>query len=119
KSVLEQKEPNKCPRGSKAGPVGHANGVVSFGNERVHEGVTIESFFIANGLGFYVEGHSPVQLEFFSKGKYVNLRGGAGFGPRLLTEVPLVETVPGAPDASTETINVKVGAARRAHGKTF
>ena len=37
----------------------------------------------------------------------------------MLTEVPLVETVPGAPDASTETINVKVGAARRAHGKTF
>jgi hypothetical protein len=111
KATLEAKEPSKCPKGSKAGPTGHANGVVSFGKERVHEEVTIESFFIPNGLGFYVEGHSPVQLEFFSHGEYTRLGGGGGFGPELITEVPLVETVPGAPDASTETINVKVGTA--------
>ena len=117
KAAHEAKEPKKCPKGSKAGPLGHANGVVSFGNERVHEEVTIESFFIAGGLGFYVEGHSPVQLEFFSNGHYTKLSGGGGFGPELITEVPLVETVPGAPDASTETISVKVGAAYKKNGK--
>ena len=30
-----------------------------------------------------------------------------------------METVPGAPDASVEKINVKVGAARKEHGKTI
>src|SRR5437588_12713911 len=39
-SALEAKEPKKCPSKSKAGPVGHANGVVSFGSERVHEELT-------------------------------------------------------------------------------
>jgi hypothetical protein len=116
---LEAKEPKKCPSGSKAGPVGHANGVVAFGSERVHEEVSIESFFTSAGLGFYVEGHSPVQLEFFSNGKLTKLGGGGGFGPEVVTEVPLVETVPGAPDASTETINVKVGAAIKKGGKAI
>jgi hypothetical protein len=117
--ALKNNGPAACPRGSKAGPVGHANGVVSFGKERVHEQVSIESFFAANGLLFYVEGHTPVQLEFVSPGHYTKLGGGGGFGPELITEVPLVETVPGAPDASTETINVKVGTAIRSHGKTI
>ncbi len=116
---LEAKEPKKCASSSKAGPVGHANGVVAFGSERVHEEVSIESFFISGGLGFYVEGHSPVSLEFFSKGHYTQLGGGGGFGPELITEVPLVETVSGAPDASTETINVKVGAAIKKKGKAI
>jgi len=115
--ALKNTGPKACPKGSKAGPVGHAEGVVSFGTERVKEAVTIESFFSANGLVFYTEGHSPVQLEFVSAGRYFNLGGAGGFGPKLVTQVPLVETVPGAPDASVEKINVKVGAARRSHGK--
>ncbi|HEY4427686.1 MAG TPA: hypothetical protein VGN08_05740 [Solirubrobacteraceae bacterium] len=116
--TLEAKEPAKCPKAAKAGPTGHAEGVVRFGKgEPTKESVTIESFYIAGGLGFYTEGHSPVQLEFFSKGKYTSLGGGGGFGPELITEVPLVETVPGAPDASVEFINVKVGSAFKSHGK--
>jgi len=117
KATLEQSGPSRCPKGSAAGPVGHALGVVSFGAERVREEVSIASFFAANGLLFYTEGHSPVQLEFVSAGRYFNLGGAGGFGPKLVTQVPLVETVPGAPDASVEKINVKVGAARRSHGK--
>jgi hypothetical protein len=115
--ALEAKEPKKCPHTSVAGPVGHANGVVAFGNERVHEEVSISSFIVAGGLGFYVEGHSPVQLEFFSRGHYLHLGGAGGFGPELVTEVPLVETVPGAPDASTENIKIQVGSAIRKNGK--
>ena len=52
-------------------------------------------------------GHSPVSLEILSKAHYVKL--GGGFGPKLIAEVPLVETVPGAPDASVLRISVKVG----------
>ena len=118
-ATLKNMGPSRCPTGSRAGPVGHASGVVAFGNERVHESVTIESFFTPNGLLFYTEGHSPVQLEFVSAGRYLHLGGGGGFGPELTTAVPLVETVPGAPDASVETINVKVGTAMRSHGRTI
>jgi hypothetical protein len=118
-AALEAKEPKKCPGASKAGPVGHAKGVVGIGHELVFEEVSIESFVIGGGLGFYVEGHSPVQLEFFSHGTYKQLGGGGGFGPELETEVPLVESVPGAPDASTEQISVKVGSAVKKGGKAI
>ncbi|MEA2315128.1 MAG: hypothetical protein QOI03_1820 [Solirubrobacteraceae bacterium] len=118
-AVLKQSGPSKCAGGSAAGPVGHAKGVVAFGTTRVPEEVSIKSYFTSGGLLFYVEGHEPVQLEFVSSGKYTKLGGGGGFGPELITEVPLVETVPGAPDASTETINVKVGTAIKSHGKTI
>ncbi len=39
--------------------------------------------------------------------------------PEYITEVPLVETVPGAPDASTESINVTAGAAIKKGGKAI
>jgi hypothetical protein len=118
--ALKNTGPKACPKGSSAGPVGHAEGVVRFGaGEPTKETTTIESFFVANGLAFYVEGHTPVQLEFVSAGKYVSLGGGGGFGPELITEVPLVETVRGAPDASVEKINVKVGAAIKKNGKAI
>ena len=87
-------------------------GIVAFGAERVPEEATLESFYApGGGLEFFTAGHSPVSLEILSTAKYVDLGGAGGFGPKLITEVPLVETVPGAPDASVETINVKVGSA--------
>ena len=119
RATIEQKRGKGCPKGSAAGPVGHGLGIVSLGNTRVPEEATIESFFApGGGLLFYTEGNSPVQLEFISSGKLTNLNGGGGFGPKLITEVPLVETLPGAPDASEEQINVKVGAAYKKNGKT-
>jgi hypothetical protein len=122
KSNLEPagKGPSACPKGSAAGPVGSALGVVSFGKERVPEELTIESFYApGGGIEFFSAGHSPVSVEILSSGHYVNLNGGAGFGPKLLTEIPLVETVPGAPDASVEKINVKAGSAIKKGGKTI
>ena len=112
-TTLEQT--GKCAANTHAGPLGHALGVVSFGSERVPEEVEIQPYFSGNGLEFYVAGHSPVALEFISKGHYIG--GGSGFGQKLVSEVPLVETVPGAPDASAESISVKVGAAYKKHGK--
>lgn len=111
--------PGACPRNSAAGPVGRVLGVVAFGKERVPEEATIESFYKpGGGLSFFTAGHSPVSLEILSRARYANLGGGGGFGPKLIAEVPLVETVPGAPDASAERISVKVGSAMKVHGKT-
>jgi hypothetical protein len=111
-SVLtEEKEPKKCPKGSKAGPVGHALGYVVLENEHVEEAVTIESFFTPEGLAFFVEGRNPTIIEITSTGKYINLNGAEGFGPKFIGKVPLIASVPGAPFGSTEKINVKVGTA--------
>jgi hypothetical protein len=104
--------PSACPKGSAAGPVGHVLGEVAFGKEIVPEEATLESFYApGGGLEFFTAGHSPVSLEILSKGHYTALNGGGGFGPELVTEVPLVETVPGAQDASVQKIVVKVGSA--------
>jgi hypothetical protein len=113
-ATLEQV--GKCASKTHAGPLGHALGVVAFGAERVPEEVEIQPYFApGGGLEFLTAGHSPVALEFISKGHYTG--GGSGFGQKLVSEVPLVETVPGAPDASAESISVKVGAAYKKHGK--
>jgi hypothetical protein len=106
-----------CPKASKAGPLGHALGVVSFGSERVPEELEVQPYFGPGGsLEFYAAGHSPTVIELISKGHYIN--GGSGFGQELTSEIPLVETVPGAPDGSAERISVAVGAAYKKNGKT-
>jgi hypothetical protein len=112
--------PAKCPKGSAAGPVGHVLGAVAFGKEVVPEEATLESFYKpGGGIEFFTFGHSPVSLEILSKGHYTKLAGGGGFGPELITEVPLVETVPGAQDASVEKIEVQAGSAIKKGGKTI
>jgi hypothetical protein len=108
--------PSHCPPGSAAGPAGEATGYVAFGTEVVPETAKIESFYApGGGLTFFTFGHAPVLLEILSKGHYV--AAGAPFSKKLESEVPLVETVPGAQDASVKTIKVKVGSAIRIKGK--
>jgi hypothetical protein len=112
KTTLEQFGPVKCPKGSAAGPVGKVLGFVTFGTERVEEAAELSSFYApGGGFEFFTNGHSPVSLEILSSGHYINLGGAGGFGPELLTEVPLVASVPGAPYASVKTITVKAGSA--------
>jgi hypothetical protein len=118
-TIIERSEPARCPKGSAAGPVGKVYGVVSFGNERVEEAAELSSFYIPGGLAFFTDGHSPVSLEIPTSGHFTDLNGGGGFGPKLVTEVPLVATVPGAPYASVEAIDITVGSAIRKHGKTL
>jgi hypothetical protein len=116
--TLQQIGPSGCSHASAAGPVGKVLGIVSFGEERVEETSTLESFYApGGGLSFFTDGHSPVSLEILSKAHYVHLGGSGGFGPELISEVPLVTTVPGAPFASVESISVKVGSAHKVHGK--
>jgi hypothetical protein len=120
KATLEQFGPSKCPKGSAAGPIGKVLGIVSFGTERVEEPAELSSFYApGGGIEFFTDGHSPVSLEILSSGHYINLGGGGGFGPKLIAEVPLVSTVPGAPFASVESINVKAGSAIKKGGKTI
>jgi hypothetical protein len=120
KPTLEQFGPVKCPKGSAAGPIGKAEGFVTIGGERVEEAIEISSFYApGGGLEFFAAGHTPVSLEILSSGHYIHLGGGAGYGPELLTEVPLVASLPGAPYASVKSISIKAGSAHTSHGKTI
>jgi hypothetical protein len=106
-ATLKEKGPGGCPTKSYASALGEAGGVVSFGTERVHENVTVQGFFTpGGGLIFLAAGTTPVSLEILSKGSVTNV-GGHEVG---VAEVPLIETVPGALDASAEFIKVKLGA---------
>jgi len=120
KETLEQFGPAKCPKGSAAGPVGKVTGFVNFGHEPVVEDSELSSFYApGGGIEFFTDGHSPVSLEILSGGVYTNLGGGEGYGPKLVTEIPLVPSVPGAPYASVSSIKVKAGSAYKSKGKTI
>ena len=111
--------PKACPKGSGAGPVGRALGVVAFGSRKScpRKCRSNPSNAPGGGLEFFAYGHSPAIIEVISKARYVN--AGGNFSHELIAEVPLVETVPGAQDASVEHISVKVGSAIRKNGKTI
>ena len=100
--TLEQIGPSGCLKSSEAGPVGKATGIVSFGDERVEETATVQSFFAPNsGLNFFLDGHSPVSLEILAS---------ATVAANVLTiDVPLVSTVPGAPFASLTEVEFRLG----------
>ncbi|HUA74371.1 MAG TPA: hypothetical protein VL988_06410 [Solirubrobacteraceae bacterium] len=111
-AALENVGPRACPKRSRVTISGTALGIVSFGTERVQERASIQGFFApGNALQFYTVGRSPVALEFLSASHVTHTSG--TFAQRFATEVPLIETVPGAPDASALSIEVKIGAAYR------
>jgi hypothetical protein len=118
-SVLEPTGPGpkSCPKGSQAGPVGKVLGEVAFGTKIVPEEATLESFYApGGGLEFFTFGHEPTILEIISTAHYI---GSSGlFSHELISAIPLVETVPGAQDASVKSISVKVGSAIKSKGKT-
>jgi hypothetical protein len=117
-SVLERVGPTACPKSSDAGPVGEGLGVVSFGDERVNESVSIQGFFApSGGLTFFVQGRTPAEFEILEKGFWD--AASPPYGQKFVAEVPLIETVPGAPDASVLSFRVTVGAAYRRGKKTI
>jgi hypothetical protein len=116
-SILTAGGATACPAKSNAGPPGVGFGVVAFGGERVPEEVSIRQFFApGGGLIFYVKGSTPAYFEILEPAHWVT--SGAPYGPELIVEVPLVETLPGADDASVTSFKVKVGAAYRKGRKT-
>ena len=86
--------------------------IVTLGGERVQEKATIDSFYApGGGLEFFTAGHSPVSLEILSTGHYMNLAAAAASAPSSKPKSRSWHSVPGAPYASVETINVKAGSA--------
>jgi hypothetical protein len=94
-------------------------GVVKIGaGAPVEEKARVQGFIAPGGaLEFFTKGITPTLFEFISPGKVTN-SGGGGFGPATFTKVPLVETLPGAADASVEKIIVYAGGAFKKGRKT-
>src|SRR5438094_4812980 len=114
--ALKNLGPRGCRRSSIASPLGSVLGEVTFGSERVPEEAELRAFFApGGGLLFYTAGHSPVALEIVSSGHFINSHQ-RPYGLELITLVPPVASVPGAPLASVRRIKVKVGAAIK-HGR--
>lgn len=116
--------PSACPRGSIAGPPGKLLAIVARGKqpmatERVPEEATLEPFYIpGGGVALLAVGHFPASLEILAPTRYLNLLGAEGFGPQLVTEVPLVQAEPGAAAISLETLSFKLGTAYKQQGKS-
>jgi hypothetical protein len=119
-AVLEQSGPRGCPKRSAAGPKGFALGTVSFGGERVPERVSVQPFFAPRGeFTVFIDGTTPTLLEVLAKGRLLGSSSSSSYGPELVGEIPLIETVPEAPYASFEEGVVSAGAAYRLGGKTI
>lgn len=118
KTTIEQMGPIACPKGSRAA-IGTAIGFVTFAGERVEESAEL-SAFVAPGGGFevFADGRSPVSVEILANANLVNLGSAGNVGPEFIAEVPLVESVPGAPYVSVRSIDLTDGAAYRSHGHT-
>ncbi|HLI32923.1 MAG TPA: hypothetical protein VKU89_09325 [Solirubrobacteraceae bacterium] len=115
-AMLERGGAAACKK-EQAGPPGHTEGVVNIGGEPIKETVTVTPFFTNNGLLFWIEGSTPTKIEKVAVGHWTH--AGAPYGPEIVVEVPLIETLPGAPDASAEVIKSIAGAARRVGRKTI
>ncbi len=109
-ATLEADGPEGCPKKSQASPVGVAGVANQIGGTLVTENATLQAFFApGGGLNFYVNGSSPISAQIVATGHFTT--ASAPYGPELVTEIPLVDALPGAPDVSTTSINIKVGAA--------
>ena len=114
-SVLEMSGPEACPKKSVMGPGGSVVGTVSFGGERVSETASVQLFFPPGGGGeAFVFGHTPVSIEILVKAHMVP--SSPPYGVEVIGEIPLIETVPGALDASFQEGTIEAGAAFK-HGK--
>ncbi len=103
--------PPGCPSTSV---MGHGTGLVEvpFGAGLIREGVRLTTFMAPLheghlGLLFYVEAERPVAAELVFPG--IVLPSAAPFGGDLATSVPLVPTVPEAPDAVLAQFATTIG----------
>lgn len=104
-STFENNFEPPCPKGSQAGPPGEAGGRVFLGKTAVSEKVKVQAYFGPGGkLIFWIEGRTPAVIEQFASGSIEP-------GPKVSTEVPLIQPTTGAPDAMAESTKVVVGAA--------
>lgn len=117
-ATLENEGPSGCPKGSIASPVGSAGVVDPIGGEDVRENATLQAFVApGGGLNFYANAASPISAQIVVPGHFSPASG--QYGLKFTTEVPLVDSVPGAPPVSTESIDISVGAGIRKNGHTY
>ncbi len=88
------------------------------GASLVEETAELQAFFApGGGLYFYVNAASPISAQLIAgKGRFTT--AAAPYGPELVTQVELINTLPGAPPVSTTSINIKVGSAYKKGKKT-
>lgn len=123
---LEADGPSGCPADSV---MGFGSGVVEvpFGPQVLHETARVVSFMAPVhderlALLFYAVGESPVAAQIVLPGTV--LPASAPFGGELATEVPLMQSLPGAPDASLVSFDATLGPSRvtyyeYAHGRSI
>jgi hypothetical protein len=115
KETIEERGIGACPAGSLAGPPGWATMFVSFGTERVEEYVTVQAVFgPAEALYFFIDGVSPISIELLGAATYAS--DTPPYGRVLTVQIPLVESVPGAPDGSITSLTLELGAFREESG---
>jgi hypothetical protein len=110
-AVLEAQGPPGCPSNSV---MGYGSGVVEvpFGPELLHERTRMTTFMapLQNGhlsLLFYANGESPVSAQLVFPG--LVLPAPSPFGGELSAQLPLVPTVPEAPDAALVQLATTIG----------
>lgn len=114
--TLELKGPEACPKKSQASPVGSVEASDTIAGEAIKEKGTLQAFFApAKELIFYANAPSPISAQVYVGGTIHPASG--VFGYEFESEVPLVESVPGAAAVSAEAIDLKVGSAFKKHGK--
>ncbi|HWX43879.1 MAG TPA: hypothetical protein VNY52_00985 [Solirubrobacteraceae bacterium] len=115
-AILRNSGPEGCPKKSQASPVGTAVASDTIAGEPIREKATVQAFFApGGGLLFYGNAPSPISAQVYVPGKIMPV--GSPFSYEVTTEIEEIASVPGAPNVSTEAINLKVGAAYRKHGK--
>jgi hypothetical protein len=124
-TTLETRGPNGCPPDSKMG-YGSAVVEVPFGAELIRETASITTFMapVQNeqiSVLFYAAGKTPIlaQLVFPA----VLAQAPTPSGGSLNTELPLIPTLPRAPDAAVVQLNATIGPTHltyyeRVHGET-
>jgi hypothetical protein len=110
-AILEHYGPEGCPSQSQMG-YGKSVVEIPFGPEILTE-TAQTTIFMAHvqdghlGLLFYANGHSPVAAQIVFHG--VVLPASSPFGGDLATTIPLVPTLPEAPNASVVQLRSTIG----------
>jgi hypothetical protein len=112
-AILEALGPPGCPSQSQ---MGYGSGLVEvpFGPRILQEPATTKVFMahIRNGdlsLIFYASGEEPVNAQIIFPG--LVLPAPNPYGGELATTIPLVPTLPGAPDAAVVKLSTTIGPA--------
>jgi hypothetical protein len=124
RAALERIGAQACPANSRAG-FGGGEGIYELGGELVKESYTLDLFLSDNRPGHiallaYLQGHSPVSIEITFAGRVIS--GSKPYGLGFSLDVPLIEVLPDASNASATSAFITLGAHnvayyRKVHGR--